>query len=170
MRQTDAIEARGPRLAAGWALLAALLVLALAAAPDPAAAQTVCVPNGDGTYTPVDGGAEGPGSVVIGPGESCPAAEPEPVAAPVGLPAEPECPACPEDEDDEKKARSATGSSGDSGYTGGAPVSDTSVGAAPERLPFTGSDDIRFALLLGGVGLIALGFGWALRRRTSQEW
>lgn len=48
-------------------------------------------------------------------------------------------------------------------------MSDTSVGAGPERLPFTGSDDIRYALLLGGLGLIALGFGWALRRRIPHE-
>jgi LPXTG-motif cell wall-anchored protein len=137
------------------------MAVALAAAPDPAAAQTVCVPNGDGTYTPVDGGAEGPGSIVIGPGESCPLADAEAVAPPVELPPEPECPSCPDDKKTKKRGDTAT--TGASGFT---PVSNTQV----ERLPFTGRDSVRFALLLGGIGLLAIGSGWALRRRTSHHW
>jgi hypothetical protein len=154
-----------PRLATGIALLVALFLLALAAAPERAAAQSVCLPNGDGTYTPTPGPGPGPpGSIEIGPGEACPATTPvEPEPPPAELPAEPECPNCPDEA--KKEARSATATD----TASGGPVSDTSV-AAPEQLPFTGLDSVRAALLLGGLGFVAIGFGFAIRRRTSHDW
>jgi hypothetical protein len=142
-----------PLLVAAGLLVAAVLLLAPAVHPAPAVAQTGCAPNGDDTFTPGDPGDPPPGGVEVGPGEECP--ETEPVVQPVEeLPPAPRCDPCHKEPNKE-----ATDSSGGSGFTPAPSV---------ERLPFTGINEEKTVLTLCGFGLLALGLGLGLRRRTSR--
>jgi LPXTG-motif cell wall-anchored protein len=143
-------------LGAAGLLVAAVLLLAPAALPEPAAAQAGCVPGGDDTFTPGDPGEPAPGGVVVGPGESCPETEPVAVEPAEELPPPPECERCPEPD------KGATASVADSGETAATPVS------AVQQLPYTGLDAEKAALMLGGLGLVAIGLGLGLRRRTYR--
>jgi LPXTG-motif cell wall-anchored protein len=134
-------------------LLVAALLLAPAALPESAVAQTGCAPGGDDTFTPGDPGDPPPGGVVVGPGEACPETEPVTVEPPEELPPPPKCDPCPEPD------KGATESSDD---FGGTPVSSV------QQLPYTGLDAEKTALMLGGFGLVAIGFGLALRRRIHR--
>jgi hypothetical protein len=142
-------------LSATGLLVTVVLLLAPAIGPDPAVAQTGCVPNGDDTFTPGDPGDPPPGGVEVGPGESCP--ETDPVDQPVAeLPPPPRCDPCP------RRDEGSTESTGGSG--------STPVAAAPsvQRLPFTGINEEKTVLTLCGFGLLAIGLGLGLRRRTFR--
>lgn len=168
MRLSDQGNPRIPRALVAIAMLAAAMVLlAPAASPEVAAAQTTCGPNGDDTYTPSQGGTPPPGSVIVGPGESCPSTDPvDPaVTTPTELPPPPDCPKCPE-----QRARATHKSGGDPADPSPTPVSYTGADPPVARLPFTGLDAIKRGLLLGGLGLLAIGLGLGLRRFTSQPW
>jgi LPXTG-motif cell wall-anchored protein len=149
----DARASRRRLCVAVGLLIATVLLLAPAGGPAPAVGQTGCVPGGDDTFTPGDPGEPPPGGVVVGPGESCPETEPVAVEPPEELPPPPKCDPCPEPD------KGATESTNDSG---GTPVSSV------QSLPYTGLDAEKTALMLGGFGLIAIGFGLALRRRTFR--
>ena len=136
-------------------LLAAVLLLAAAAAPESAVAQTGCSPTGDDTFVPGEPGEPPPGGVVVDPGEPCPETEPVPPAVAEELPPPPRCDPCP------VKDEGSTKSTGGSAST---PVSSV------EQLPFTGIDKERITLLLSGAGLLAIGLGLAVRRRTRRAW
>ena len=144
------------RITAGLLVASALLV-AFAAHPGAAAAQTSCVPGEGDTYAPGSGEEPPPGGVIVGPGESCP--ETEPVAVtPTALPPPPKCDPSPQKQGGTKYRSS--------GNTASTPVSNP---IRPiERLPFTGLDSITWGLLLGGLGLVAIGVGFGLRRLASR--
>ena len=158
----DIRDAIRPLLAAVGLLVAVALLLAPAAVPEAAVAQTGCNPNGDDTFTPGDPGSEPPpGGVVVGPGEPCPETEPVEVPPAEELPPAPRCDPCKEEERDRGATISGSGS-------GGGGAATTAAAPSVERLPFTGLDRDKLALLLGGIGMVALGLGLALRRRTFQ--
>jgi LPXTG-motif cell wall-anchored protein len=147
---------RPPLLIATGLLVAVALLLVPAASPEPAAAQTGCTPTGDDGFTPGDPGEPPPGGVVVGPGEPCPETEPVAVPPPTELPPPPKCDPCP---------RQRTRSTIDSGAD---PVDPVPATPSVQQLPFTGLDSVKTALLLGGLGLVAIGAGLGLRRRTSR--
>ena len=148
-------ESRTPTwlLSAAGLLVAAVLMLAQAAGPEAALAQTGCSPTGDDTFVPGEPGEPPPGGVVVGPGEPCPETEPVVQPPPEELPPAPRCDPCPRRDD---------GSTKSTGGSGSTPVSTVS------RLPYTGLDKEKTALVLSGFGLLAIGLGLALRRRTRH--
>ena len=133
-------------------LVAAVLLLAPAIGPELAVAQTGCSPTGDDTFVPGEPGEPPPGGVEVDPGEPCPETEPVVQPEPEELPPPPKCDPCP------KRDQGETRSTG----SGGTFVSATSA------LPFTGLDKEKTTLVLSGFGLLAIGLGLALRRRTSR--
>jgi LPXTG-motif cell wall-anchored protein len=147
-------------LTAAGLLVAAMLLLGPGSPPEVAMAHSGCSPNGDDTFTPGDPGEPPPGGVTVGPGEPCP--ETEPVAVPPAeeLPPPPRCDPCAKERD-----RSATISSTGSG---GTPTASAASAPGVERLPYTGLNREKTALMLSGLGLIAIGMGLAIRRRTLR--
>jgi LPXTG-motif cell wall-anchored protein len=139
-------------LAVAGLLLAATLLLASAASPERALAQTGCSPAGDDTFVPGEPGEPPPGGVVVDPGEPCPETEPVPPPVAEELPPPPKCDPCP------KRDQGQTASTG----SGSTPVSSV------QQLPFTGLDKERTTLVLSGFGLLAIGLGLAVRRRTFR--
>jgi hypothetical protein len=144
-----------PLLIAAGLLVAAVLLLTPAVGPEPAFAQTGCSPNGDDTFTPGgDPGDPPPGGVVVGPGEDCPETDPVAEPPPEELPPPPKCDPCKDPKDN-----SDTESSSASAAT---PV-------PTQRLPFTGINEQKTVFTLCGFGLLALGLGLGLRRRTFRS-
>ena len=150
-----------PLLWATGLLVAAMLLLASASAPETAVAQAGCAPTGEDTFTPGEPGEPPPGGVTVGPGESCPEAEPVPPPPAEELPPAPRCDPCPKREDGGTATTSGSGSAATQ-------VPAASPSPSVERLPFTGLDKERTVLVLSGFGLLAIGLGLALRRRVAR--
>ena len=165
MTMTRPADTRGftrPLLWAAGLLVAAMLLLASGPAPEAAVAQSGCAPTGEDTFTPGEPGEPPPGGVTIGPGESCP--ETEPVEPPVAeeLPPDPRCDPCAKQRD---RGDTISGSG-----SGGGATATTATTPSLQRLPFTGLDREKTGLLLSGIGMVAIGLGFALRRRTRRAW
>lgn len=147
-----------------------LFSLLLAGTPERAQAETICIPNGDDTYTQTTGdpATAPPGSIILGDGESCPEAEPTP--PPEELPEPPECDQCPEEEPappvepDPPLGETSPSGLGGGEDPGGLLVSRDDPSLTSRDLPSTGSGSGPLSGAIAGLALFAIAMRLTARR------
>jgi LPXTG-motif cell wall-anchored protein len=162
----------------------AVIMVALLASPPTAGAAVICVPNGDDTYTQTEGdpATAPPGSIILDDGETCPSTVPVPPDE--ELPEPPDCEPCPASEVDIAGGGgdSSPDPGGEAADTGGglAPLAEAAGGSAPvptlsqddpsfnQPLPTTGWGIGQLAIVLAGLGLLALAFRVAARKLSPR--